>query len=567
MKRIRRRKAEGGRRTSRCESPPLNPQSAIRNPQSGFTLVELMVSVALAIIIITLFSTIYSWSMETYSTQKGIRRNDQRSRMLVTVIKGDLNNRTFKDVVPFWPVQNTTMGLTPPTGRWVESERRGYFCISENDPDNDTDDVLFLTVEIPVDNVQRAYTARAKVLFNPTATDPRTGNPYTDDATGWARYLIDHPNQPEYDDGQVTVSGGTIVGSLNNAGNSRAAEVCYFLRNGNLYRRVLLIRDVYDVGSSSTGDQPELLTGLYSAALVRNDTGEGLGYFWRDFDYSVYYKNVGTALGPKFHGRTTALINDNPPINGTDPDFQFPRSLGIPPLRFGYSLARTFTSTDYSRLLPREYVGTGTGARFFGRFLIDETAHSDFQYPGVIPAAGDPHVRTDLALNPSQMIDQYDVNGAGSAGTSARRGTDILMTNVHSFDVKVWDRTRQMFVDLGYGGTTLGEFHRQNNNDLRRQSLMDFPGTNPDRFVWNRFDTWHPFRGLNDPTTAAAIAPPYKSKRDPATGQTVLATGFSDPALGSPDEQPLLAIQITIRFFDVTTKQMRQLTIQHSLKK
>jgi Prokaryotic N-terminal methylation motif len=529
--------------------------SDFRPRRPGFTLIELMVSVALAIIIITLFSTIYSWSMETYSSQKGIRRNDQRSRMLVTVIKGDLNNRTFRDVVPFWPGQTTASA----TGRYVPGERRGYFCISENDPENDTDDVLFLTIEIPNDNSQRAYHGRAKVLFDATVNDPRTGNPYTDDATGWARYLIDHPNQPEHDDGQVNVAGG-MVGILNNAGQSRAAEVAYFLRNGNLYRRVLLIRDPYDETGSSTGAQPPLITGLYSAAIVRNNTGDGLGYFWRDFAYSAYYRPAGVTPGvnpgPRFHG-LSALDNLNGPGVVTDPDSgNFPLSLGIPPLRFGYSLNRGAAL----QLLPREYADpTPANQKFFGRFLADETAHSDFLYPGqatildpvtMMPIPIDPHVRTDLTLNATtQMIDQYYGYDNSPVGEStAHRGEDILMTHVHSFDVKVWDRTLNQFVDLGHtmtSGATNGEFHRLNN-----RRAPGFPGTDPDRFAWNRFDTWHPY------ATAAAAPlgePPYRTA--------------ANTTLGDPGEPVLLAIQITIRFFDVSTKQMRQLTIQHSLKK
>jgi hypothetical protein len=206
-------------------------------------------------------------------------------------------------------------------------------------------------------------------------------------------------------------------------------------------------------------------------------------------------------------------------------------------------------------------------------------------YPGSLgnppdAATNDPHVRSDLTYDTATgLVSEYSAN-------TVTRGEDILMTNVHEFDVKVWDRNLSRFVDLGHQEPgVLGEFHMSNN--LRRP---DFPDTGTAKYAWNRFDTWHPYFD-NTANVDRLGPPPYKSKRrDVTTAVVIKATGKNDPPLGADEkdlngngtlettedtylngqideEQPLLAVQITIRFFDVATKQMRQLTIQHSLKK
>ena len=59
--------------------------------------------------------------------------------------------------------------------------------------------------------------------------------------------LTRSPNQPELDDGHL---------DINSTSSSSAAEVCYFIRNGNLYRRVLLIREPRSLAGDQLSDQP-----------------------------------------------------------------------------------------------------------------------------------------------------------------------------------------------------------------------------------------------------------------------------------------------------------------------
>lgn len=386
---------------------------SLNTKRGGFTLVELLVSVTLALIILGMFGYVYEKATSTYSKNKGIRRNDQRSRMLSTVIKGDIRNRSFKDVVPFWPTQNTSAA----TPGYNADERRGYFTISENDPNNPTDDVLQFTTVIPAGSKQLPYYGRTSMLyrfpftwFNPATgnnevVDPANGMPVPSPELPFATaYLAANVNQPEFDDGNPIP---------NQTGASRAAEISYFLRGGNLYRRVLLIRDPYD--DEGQGPQPDEVTGDYGAV------GATSGFFWEDFGYSGFHKTTATNSGMRFHSINQSLLNEGPVPTGpfgldTDYTPPIPTVLGVPAFRFGYSYNRG----GPLRHLPREYVSDGAGGRvFIGRFLAQETADADFLYPGRISANGDPHVRADLRLNTTtNVINQFSTN-------TSRRGEDI----------------------------------------------------------------------------------------------------------------------------------------------
>src|SRR5262245_23723803 len=66
--------------------------------RGGFTLVEMLVAVGLVVMMMTLFAQIFSMCTGTMATQKGISENDQRVRMVSTLLRGDLKNRTMVDV-------------------------------------------------------------------------------------------------------------------------------------------------------------------------------------------------------------------------------------------------------------------------------------------------------------------------------------------------------------------------------------------------------------------------------------------------------------------------------------
>jgi type II secretory pathway component PulJ len=496
---MRTRRQRCGRETGGLR-PPLAGRSlagrslAGRSLTGGFTLVEMMVSVTLVVIMMLMFAQIFEIAAGSVSVQRGLAENSQRARTVVTVLRGDLDKRTFRLMIPIAPNEGQPLGLT---GR---GERRGYFYISENDPFDDTDDVLQFTVDATLDvkNKNRLpYYGRAKLLAP-----------------------SNHINQPGWDDGQPGSGAAT----------SRAAEVSYVLRNGVLYRRVMLIREPLETTNPEpqyNNDTP-MIPGPYDEN-VDPDPVNGLSDMWNDFGFSIYFDpDKG---GPRFHGLDSL---DNSGESGFV-------SLGIPSMRFGH---------NHANGQPFEFALNDGAREFVGRYTQEETSHPLFGYPGRIPdpPIGNPMLRT---------IDRPVINGVVDAFRGGpRRAEDVLLTNVHSFDVKVWDGEVGDFVDIGHNrtnddGDPIGHYHRFR-NALPAYGPRVYPtdvlaGDSDNRI----YDTWH--RNVELGLNAAGDPfdpPPYRP--------TVDGTPTGTPI-------PLRAIQITLRFLDVSSDQMRQLTIVHSL--
>jgi len=96
-----------------------------------------------------------------------------------------------------------------------------------------------------------------------------------------------------------------------------------------------------------------------------------------------------------------------------------------------------------------------------------------------------------------------------------RAGEDVILTNVLSFDIKVWDPNTKDFVDLGTKGTA-----------WENSSQPDLPRT------WDAW-TWE-----------------YVKEHGNTTGLP-------------PFTEPLKAIQITIRCFDPASQIIKQITVVH----
>jgi hypothetical protein len=113
-----------------------------------------------------------------------------------------------------------------------------------------------------------------------------------------------------------------------------------------------------------------------------------------------------------------------------------------------------------------------------------------------------------------------------------RAGEDVVLTNVLSFDIKVWCPDTKDFVDLGTDGTTWeGEGYQ--------------PGLNHPAGL-RTWDSWTPkyTKEVPDPTP-----------EDPDKKKTVGEL--------PPYTEPLEAIQITIRCFDPASKIIKQVTVVH----
>ena len=431
----------------RTQDSALSTQYSARG---GFTLVEMLIAVGLVVLMMTLFATIFQMATGAMGTQKGNSENDQRVRLVLSLLRSDLNGdkfdkadptkpkavRTFRNVIPWGPDEN----LQPGWGalqNFSSIDRVGYLSISENDPDNDTDDVLSLTVSIPSTASERYY-GRAAGLFPDIPAgnygplpNPPPAPPAPPTVAPPGNYW---PNQPEFDD---------VLGAPNQAGTSTVAEVSYFLRAGTLYRRVMLVRTPNGAVTPTPLDgAPRDMNGAPLNTTILYNPAGGPRNFWSDFDYSAFFNQNANfpPVGLRFHG-TGNVQQDSLPYNGSATPTN-PFVLGNPAYRFGFdnfwNNALGIPGPTYG--LPREYVWGGAGVNnFIGRFTQRETSDPNFGYPGSLAgASGDPMtLGTQLNLDIGAGSPTFGV--VTNYSTGGRASEDVLMTNVHKFDIKVWD--------------------------------------------------------------------------------------------------------------------------------
>lgn len=554
--------------------------------RAGFTLVELMVAAALVVLIMFLFAQIFQIATGTMVEMKGLAENDQRARTLTTIIRNDLKRRTFQNLVPWLP--NEGVGDDDPDA--PPSQRVGYFYISENDPDNDSDDVLQFTMQ--ADSDEDPFYGRAG--WSLSAADVGANR---------KSYLDDGDNEPDLN--QPDFSNG-ILGDQ--AGTSPNAEVCYFLRNGILYRRILLIRDE-DTNDADPKNAPESGTSTPGPSDFFDNPGETFSYintlanlspsqnpaFLRDFDFSAFY-NPGSAARMEFHS-TDDLSNE--PLRGFFP-------FGKPTTRFGFD---PYTGQ------PQEFLPNASGASvFLGRFTHEETSDNGFLFPFQVPSTGE----NNAMSNSSPFTMQNGVatwpSSEGYTNISrTRRAEDILMTNVFAFDIKVLDERYQetdtkspptglvnpnnnadiandanrngilenagvglsnrvpVFADIGHGAAD-GWFARTVSSEAHLGNQRTGYGDNGSNN--NIFDTWHPEYNYSDPLlmdstdsivtwspfngTGSEDIPPFPLRHDDNPPTKV-------PAIDPGDPEPLKAIQIKILLHDISSDQLRELTIVQSL--
>ncbi|MCA9110494.1 MAG: prepilin-type N-terminal cleavage/methylation domain-containing protein [Planctomycetaceae bacterium] len=574
--------------------------------RSGFTLVELLVTVALLLVIMSMFASAFQIATGTLHKHRGIAENDQRARAAVSMLDGDLTKRTYRqsdfytnadllyplsldpvyiDVnspidTTFYPnpanpdptiyranllnrANQQGLGIVPlhpdynVTTRDVDTTERGYFYISENDPDNDTDDVLQLTVnglEFDLGNLDEIiYTGQAITLAN-TSYSPSPGE----------------QDQPIWDDGiGFSIDPITQAATAYTAGNigrssSHYAEVSYFVRNGNLYRRELLIREPA-VDPENDG-QPSFDGG---GDMIPNDYS---GDFWKDLDFSATRldpEQTGDPAGRVWFNSSTVSL-DNSSAGSTHLSKYL--ALGNPQNRFGHdpsprrNLGGIFSIVALQGR-PKEYFDSGDADSFFGRYTHEETSHTDFEHPGVASNGSSGPSTVVTPFSPLLAIpDTTPQDGiADEFADGPRKGEDLLLTNVHAFDIEVWDAAIQQWVDLGHNLND-GDWHQQQIIDTsnlptssdpvffntpagstppayasagramyRYGSLDETLADDPANPIFNRiFDTWHPGFDFdpNDPLTLDDL-PPFRPQWTDRTNFTD-ESGGGDPKIWEP---------------------------------
>src|SRR5262245_18869628 len=179
-----------------------------RSHQRGVTLIEMLVAVALLVLMMTVIVQVFQAATSAVSASRTYQELDGQLRQLDGTLRTDLQNITAR-----------VARKDPSTGSYVPMNPdvdQGYFEYGENSfadlQGEDCDDYVRFTTKAPEGQlfVGRMYLPLAAGLTAATVT-PAQLNAY-------------YGAQP------VTIT-------------SQYAEVIYFLRNGNLYRRVLLVLD------------------------------------------------------------------------------------------------------------------------------------------------------------------------------------------------------------------------------------------------------------------------------------------------------------------------------------
>ncbi len=509
----------------------------IRHAASGFTLVEMLVSVTLVLLMMTLFTSIFEMATNSVNVQQGIAKNDQRARALTTTLSEDFAKRSFRYALPYYPTESSA---TSPT---VFGNRAGYIYISTNNPDSWQDDILQFTIDISQTQESGDTTpvfGSAKLLYD-LAADPGIGAGAPRRTT-----LRANPNQPDADDGDL---------KANQVASSKAAEVSIFIRDGGLYRRVMLLREPLPVAGEELAIQPVNISNLiptpYFVRAIANGAGAfayvatplainqtdggnvnhfALGAddpaprdwnvtasndFWRHFDFSAVPIPLAGALptSVNFVGIDALDNSQTLPI----------ASLGIPRYRFGFNSATG---------LSREH-DSATSLLFIGRFLHAETSHPYFNWPlaasrvepgesvgsvslasinaGGLLGNGNPMdlVGTPLNLDQSNGVISQFQGATGRGGN--RRVEDLLLANVHGFRVEIWDERLQKYVTPANNSTTqllaggalrtvVGDFHVG-----RRLNAAYGPFGAAAPAANHVFDTWNPTVG----PIGAPVPPPF----------------------------------------------------------
>ncbi len=382
--------------------------------RGGFTLIEMLVATTLVVMMMLMFAQIYVAAIDSLGEQQALARNDGKARLADILLQGDL------DRISFHGTPNSSQGLLPlvkddPVSQW----QRGFFYISENDQSNPNDDVLHFTASI-----KEARNRDSAMYYGRAGSVPGV----LEYGSGGSQFL----NHPEIDDGDTS----------NFVGASRDAEICYFVRGGNLYRRVLLIRDVDLAGVPGTNTaQPSSGVTQFNARIIPGNALATPSYY-KAFDYAAICRITDVTDSSldvvRFLG-TDALQNHPQNSNYST------ESLGCSMTRFGTAISpgnQVYTNTtdltlqriNRARGTPVEFDSTGN---FFGRPLHGETGSYLWQWPGT---------RYNALLN-GAIVYSPDTNQMSVGGTpmvdpdtlQTRATEDLLLSGVEAFDIEVWD--------------------------------------------------------------------------------------------------------------------------------
>jgi len=316
--------------------------------RSGVTLIEMLVTLAVLLILMTIIVQIFGAATGSLSGAQAYQELDNKLRQLDVTIRTDL--------------RGVTATFTPPLD---PKDYKGYFEYGENEfadqQGEDSDDYLKFTAKAPDG---KPFVGR----FWPKFVDTRTGSSTNGQ-------VIAHPNGP------ITIT-------------SQFAEIIYFLRNGNLYRRVFLV--AHDERQSS-------IVQMVSSSALNNAAYYNNGANW------FFYLLNGQRVSWQGVNDLSAHPAPNGTIAKTEPTSIILNTLGDLTNRENRAFAPRF-GNDF-QILP----GTNVPDNRVDDFNLDSSGNAagdgvpDYYptlYPGVFTAS-------TTGSNPAPLVYElkHDTNG------------------------------------------------------------------------------------------------------------------------------------------------------------
>lgn len=566
--------------------------------RAGLTLIEMLVVLALTLFIMTLFTTLFVQATGGMNNARGLSRLDQSLRTTLTLLRKDLHD-----------VYIDGNGVTSPAnvfapGTTLAIPSAGYFSIEENSPAvRQGLDQWGIPVEVDVDDVLRFTAARdgtgPQELFY--ATVPLSNPPLDYERT------LDNFGAPlsrfdRVDDGVTT---------------SRYAEVVYFLRpNGNQ-------PSADQVRGHQKGDDAD----TDSATVITPGLSQPQTYTLYRKQILVLPEEVATQLD------NTVSIDQYSRFAGfsvkPDPDnlgmlkFNHPGMLDLRKNRFGYhhhqgedamspiadtgndyplSWTNPSNSTNSSAsrsIFSLNSAAAGGRAQWFGAPTSLETNFPLVNFFASIHNAilsndADDDENGVLGGTAGSDFDALNSAWAANAALPYDHGDDILLENVISFDVKVYDNdprneenavifnasrptvgvnpsrftnannpgTRSYeFVDLGYRGDEGGVWTQINNEYVTSTNGFDFASNPPYGFPGR-------WRLPGIAPTGVANSATYMPVRTYDTWSDEYVINPADVDVNNllkpvPYAKPLPALQIKLRVWDPKSGVVRETEFIH----
>ncbi len=365
----------------------------VKDRRDGFTLVEVLVASALILMIMLILIQVFAAASGAASLSRNLRELDQRAAGAMGVLRSDLEGLTLVPNPPHDPANG-----------------EGYLEIEENSLSDfereDGDDVLAFT-----SRKEGGEMFQGRYGYN---RDPLTG----------------------------------ILTPL--TAQSDTAEVIYFLRDQVLYRRQLLVMP----SQPKRIDFPRYKwSGAVDRAWVTGGKVPQMGavpyswYHWFDISARFAYSNTGfdlTTLEPLVNSLESLTKRENRYAHLAA--FYPHRAVGNQESGSSPSPVANLFHQDNDFNGNSDFVSVRQSEMWFGRPLLRETAHPAWDWPGGMNTFDRFYNQAPLDQNGDGLIDiDWVANADVMVNPTRRISEDILLTNVLSFDIKVYDPGAPIF--------------------------------------------------------------------------------------------------------------------------